>query len=120
MTIKNLNSMPRVNAALNGWFSNIVLQVVAQTNDKGLLQQTQTEVSFKGVIQPLQAEKIQLKAEGQRSFRWLQIHCATGNPLSPNDRIEYDGQRYKVMDKLDYSLNGYIEYHCVEDFTDEL
>lgn len=116
MNLKNLNSMPNVDPALQGWFSTISMVVITQSNVKGLLETTRKTVKFEGVVQPLQAEKIQLKPEGQRSFKWLQIHTVVDNPLKTDDRIEYGGEKYKIMGKYNYEQNGFIEYHCIEDF----
>jgi hypothetical protein len=76
-------------------------------------------MNFMGTWQPLSAEKIALKPEGERSWKWIQLHCRNGlKNLETNDLVIRDGEktRYKVMERLDYSLSGFIEYHLVEDF----
>jgi len=106
-----------MNAAFAGWFSPITLTVISQEINAGLVTDNETMVTFKGVIQPLSPEQIQLKPEAQRSFQWLQIHCKTGGDrLNTNDRIAYGGKKFKVMAPLDYSLNGFLEYHAIEDY----
>lgn len=110
--------MPQMRAAFSGWKSVITLDVVTQTpDDDGFVVDTITSINFKGTIQPLSAEQISNKPDGQRSFQWLQIHAIAGElNLVTNDRITYNGLRYKVMGVYDYSLNNFIEYHAVEDF----
>lgn len=116
MTV-NISGMPVMSAAFAGWMKSISLKVITQTIDNGLVTDSETTVSFTGTIQPLSPEQIMLKPEAQRSFQWLQIHVKTGSSeLSSNDRIEYSGKKYKVMQKLDYSLNGFFEYHAIEDY----
>lgn len=106
-----------MSSAFSGWMKSITLKVISQTIDAGIVSDTETDYTFQGTIQPLSPEQIQLKPEAQRSFQWLQIHCKTGSQaLNTNDRISYSGKKYKVMTKLDYSLNGFIEYHAVEDY----
>lgn len=36
--------------------------------------------------------------------------------LKVNDQIVINGKIYKIMGKLDYSRNGFIEYHLVKDY----
>ncbi len=118
--LNQLTGMPKMRAAFAGWKSNITLRVITQTIVDGLVTVDDKDITFKGTIQPLSPQKTALKPEGQRAWRWLQIHCAEGNKnLATNDRIVYAGEVYKVMDILDYSLNGYIEYHATQDFQNE-
>jgi hypothetical protein len=103
--------------ALLGWQSPITYKKITQTIVNGFVTDTATIVTFDGVVQPLSAEKINLKPEGQRSWQWLQIHCKNGiNDLKTNDKITYNEKAYKVMEVLDYSNNGFVEYHVVKDF----
>lgn len=109
--------MPKMTAVFSGWTSAITLKVISETNVDGFITTTDIDYTFKGIIQPLSPEQIQLKPEGQRSWQWVQIHCVSGDlNLKTNDRIEYNGQKYKVMNILDYSLNGFIEYHAIQDY----
>ncbi len=109
--------MPQISAAFAGWQTAITLAIITQTIVDALVVETESQVTFKGVIQPLMPKAIALKPEGQRDWGWLMIHCFSGAlNLLPNDRIVYNGQKYKIMATKDYSLNNYIEYHLVEDF----
>jgi hypothetical protein len=102
---------------LSGWQSVITLVKITQTNTSGVITNNETEYSFKGTVQPLSTDQIQLKPEGQRSFEWLQVHCYAGDlDLATNDRVVYADRRYKVQGVRDYSLNGYIEYHLIQDY----
>lgn len=76
-----------------------------------------TAISFSGTIQPLSPKAIALKPEGQRAWEWLQIHSFSGPlDLTTDDQIKYKLRNYKIMAVLDYSLNGYVEYHCIRDY----
>jgi len=140
------SGMPQMGAAFAGWAQTITIFKINQIvtdgfvkNDNGAPYQFDqdgefneydvygqdwdqkakpvTKVVFQGVIQPLSPKAIALKPEGQRAWTWLQIHCFAGSlNLTTNDRIIYNGSRYKVMAVLDYSLNNYIEYHVVRDY----
>lgn len=111
------SGMPQISAAFAGWTSRITLIKRVESVVDGFVQNTDTNISFYGTIQPLSPREIELKPEGQRSFTWLQIHCrAQALTLIPHDRITYQGKWYKVMAIKDYSLNGYVEYHLCQDF----
>lgn len=111
------NSMPQMTAVFQGWQSEIVLTKRTQKIIDGLVSFKDATLSFQGIIQPLSPRTIALKPEGQRAFTWLQIHCLlTTINLTTNDVIVYNARKYKIMAKLDYTNNGYIEFHAVEDF----
>lgn len=113
------SGMPQMGAAFGGWTNKITLRRIAQAVDNdGFVQETSTDFSFEGTIQPLSPKQIALKPEGQRAWQWLQIHCMRGgaDTLEPNDKIIYSGKTFKVMGQNDYSLNNFIEYHLVEDY----
>lgn len=116
-TINQLSGMPQMVAAFQGWMSKITIGIITQTVVDNFTQDTQTDITFQGTVQPLSPRQIALKPEGQRAWEWLQIHCFSGNlNLHPNDRIIYNSEQYKVMADNDYSLNNYIEYHLVRDY----
>lgn len=115
--LNKISGMPQIGAAFAGWMTSINLVIVTDEVIDGFVVQKQTPISFNGVVQPLSAEKLELKPEGERSWEWLQIHCFSGvQNLQTNDKILYNGLPFKVMQRLDYSLNNYIEYHIVADY----
>lgn len=105
-------------AAFSGWMQNMTFEVITQVvGDDGFVTDQTTVYSFKGTFQPLSAEEIQLKPDGQRSWEWAQIHVKSGSVvLSTNDRFIYNGKTFKVMGVKDYSLNNYVEYHVIADY----
>lgn len=111
------SGMPKMGAAFRGWLATVTLKKIVQTVVDGMVTDTETLIRFKGVVQPLDPEQINMKPEGQRSFEWLQINCFSGsNNLTTNDRIVYNSIAYKIMGVFDYTQNGYIEYHAVRDY----
>lgn len=115
--LNQISGMPQLQSALSGWTNKITLVTRTQYVHDGFVAYRDGKVTFKGVIQPLSPRMIQLKPEGQRSWTWLQIHCASGSlNLKESDQIVFNGTIYKIMGILDYSLNGYIEYHAANDY----
>lgn len=116
--LNKISNMPQIRAAFNDWTYDITLIKITQAVTDGILAQTEVPINFRGTVQPLSPEEVQLKPEGQRAWPWLQIHCISDfdTNLRINDRIQYADKKYKVMARLDYSLNNYVEYHLVEDY----
>jgi len=114
--LSQISGMPQMLAAFSGWMQPITLDKATQTNTNGLISTAYTSVLFVGTIQPLSPKQIVLKPEGQRAWTWLQIHCRLPGVLETNDVIVWQGRNYKVMARLDYALNGFLEYHLVTDY----
>jgi len=118
--ISNPNGMPQMSAAFAGWTQKITMVIINQgVVDDGFINDSEKKITFQGTIQPLSEEAIKLKPEGQRSFKWLDVHCMGKKMiLKKDDKIIYDGQRYKVMAFGDWTLNNYSEYHICQDYQD--
>lgn len=111
------NSMPNMANTLNGWELPLTLTKITQNVVEGDVVQTETLINFQGVWQPLRDEQLQFKPEGQRSWSWYWIHAKAGTlNLQTQDKIIFEGTRYKVMSVKDYSHNGYIEYEVILDY----
>lgn len=116
-TIKDLSGMPKMSAAFLGWTVAIDLVRIKQTIVDGIPKDAEEKIRFQGTVQPLSAEEIALKPDGQRSWEWLQVHViASSKNLEVDDRVRYAGRKYKIMGRKDYTLNGYVEYHMIVDF----
>lgn len=113
------SGMPQISTAMNGWTKKIRLIKLKEKVVDGFVKNEQIEVRFDGAIQPLSDRELALKPEGQRSWTWLQIHVRSlWINFIPDDRIVWNGDKYKIYAVKDYSLNGYVEYHAVRDFQD--
>lgn len=118
--LKALSGMPQMAMTLNGWEVPLTLVKVFQDIVEGDLVTTEQEISFMGVIQPFNAERLQSLPEGWRSWQWWWIHCKAGSlNLNTADKIIYNGRRYKVMAVKDYSANSFIEYEIILDYQDK-
>jgi hypothetical protein len=108
--------IPQIKRAFNRWQSDITMIKVAETVVDYEVVETETEFTFKGVVQPLAREELKAKPEGERSWEWLMIHTYINIELETGDKIKYQGKDFKVMAKKDYELNNYYEYHIVKDY----
>lgn len=111
------SGMPNMADTLTGWEIPLTLIRITQDVINGDLVESRTTINFIGCWQPLSNEELQLKPEGQRNWSYYWIH-AKSNSLILNvaDKVIYKNQRYKVLSKKDYSLNGFVEYEVILDY----
>jgi len=109
-------TIPKIKYAFNGWESPIKLYKITSTIVDYEKVNIKVEFNFKGVIQPLKNEDLKIKPLESRSWEWLMIHTRIALELETSDIIEYNGKEYKIMAKKNYRLNGYFEYHLVENY----
>lgn len=111
-------TMPDVSDALLDWFQAMTFIIITKTIVNFKTVESKSEVSFQGVIQPLSPQRVMMKPEGQRTWKWWQLHSDTTINLSPDDQVEYLDQTYRVMGKRDHSLSGFYEYELVQDYEE--
>lgn len=113
----NPGTLPNMQDALADWFQMMTFTIITKETVDHELVETATVVAAKAVRQPLSAQKLMMKPEGQRAWRWEQLHAFPDLILKPDDVVVFNGIRYRVMDKLDYKEYGYLEYHITQDYT---
>lgn len=119
MKISELSTMPNMSNALAGWEVSILVNRRVMTYTDGDASYTNVTSSIKGVRQPLKPEEIELKPEGQRSWSWHSIHVPTKYEQLNNDQIiVVAGRNHKIMGQMDWSLDGYVLYHAILDFSE--
>ena len=109
-------TLPNVSSAMNGWFQQMIFNVLTKTVVNHVAKETSYETSFKGVWQSMSAQQIQMKPEGQRFWLWYTVHSDTSLMLKIDDIVDYQEKKYRVQSKVDHILYGYFEYHLVEDY----
>ena len=115
------NGMPNMRNTLSGWEVPLNLVKVTQKIVDGEAKKSEEFIRFMGVWQPLRDEELQFKPEGQRSWEWIWIHAKSGTlNLQTQDKVIFNNKRYKIMNVKDYSLNGFIEYHLVRDYEEQV
>ncbi len=110
-------TIPDVSGGMFDWFQPMTFtQIVKSTVDFQLVELA-TDITFRGVIQPLSNRDLQLKPEGQRAWTWLLLHAQTVLTLQVDDVVKYLGVQTRVMARKDYTLYGYFVYELVQDWT---
>lgn len=110
-------TVPYVGGAMLNWFQPMTFGVVTTTVVGFQSVQEVVDVSFIGVIEPLEGRKLLLKPEGQRSWTWYQVHSTPALRLNVDKIIRYLGVQYRVMAVKEYAIYGYMYYEMVQDWT---
>ena len=121
-SIKSMLSsgMPNMANTIDGWEVPLTLVKIIQDVSEGDLLYKDEKINFMGVWQPFSTEQLKLLPEGQRSWSHYWIHAKSGAlNLETADKIIFNNKMYKVLDKKDYSLNGFVEYHVITDYKQE-
>lgn len=114
------NGMPNMRNTLTGWEVPLTLVKIKQEVVDGDVIKSEQLINFLGCWQPLRDEELQFKPENQRSWSWYWIHAKSGTlNLQTQDKIIFQGERFKVMGVKNYSLNGFIEYQIIRDYEEE-
>ena len=93
MGISNKNVW-RVNVSLglSRYVKSVILRQVSFTIVDGYSVQSNTDIPFLALVQPLKYSELILKPESQRSLDWLKI--------------------------TPFTLTGNVDYHVIEDYQD--
>jgi hypothetical protein len=118
--LSNISTQPDVRAAFMGWRNRLTARIVRQhVLDGGIVENEITRISFSGHMQPARWEEVNLhRTDGERSWEWWALYVPDDSPayLETNDRIEWNGELYKVMERENWGLNGYRLYNCIRDY----
>lgn len=109
-------TLPSMSATLEGWFQKLIIGLITKTTVNNRTEEAVTNIETKGVIQPLSIEQLEIKPEGQRSWKWHMLHCQPSLSLATDDTAVIKGGRYRVMGKFGYDDYGYVQYELVKDY----
>lgn len=117
LKINQLSQMPNMANTLSGWLTKLTFGIVTKEQVGFYTKEVVRNISFQGVWQPLDYDRLRIKPEGQRNWKWYWVHSQIDLGLKNDDVIKFNGKQYRVMANKDWHLNGYYEYEVIEDFT---
>jgi len=111
-------TVPDVSGALMDRFQQMTFgQIGKVINQIFQVQETVTNFSFLGNWQAAQPTNLEIMARGERSWTYWTVHTLSVLPLQTDDVITYLGTQYRVMSKTDFTLNGFVEYRFISDYS---
>ena len=109
--------LPKMNPAIGPWAQCFAFDCVCKALENFQVVERKRHVQFRGVVAPLSARQLEIKGEGQRAWRWLEVHTTNDLALKPDDEVVFKCVRYRVMAVHDWSDYGYYRYELAETFT---
>jgi len=108
-------SFPNVSDAFWDWTNAVVFKVVRTAIvDFEVAETPLKDVIFDAVLEPTPAQKLLVKPEGQRSWKWFTMWSTF--LLQDGQIIEDDQQKqYRVMSRSDWRNGGHQQYEVVQD-----
>lgn len=109
-------NMPVMTDAMDGWFQQLTFTRITKSIDNFENSEVRTDVTFRGVMQPLTDKQLMMLPEGQRSWSHQWLHAEPDLVLDTDEIVEFLQIPYRVVAKKDYSQNGYVSYQLTEDY----
>lgn len=110
-------ALPFVGAALNGMLEPMKFVIVTKNTINGIVQEVRNEYSYRASRQPLSAQKLAIKPEGQRGWKWETLYAEPNLPLKVDDVVIFNCEPFRVLEKHDWTEYGYIQYEIAQGFT---
>lgn len=118
--IGSFNNLPQMGEVIVSWFQPMTFDLVTKGIQDYDLAESLTTIQTQGVRQPFSVQQLAIKPEGQRAWKWETLHCLPDVKLNPDDIVIFNQVKYRVMEKLDYSEYGYLEYHIIQDYNEDI
>lgn len=115
----NPGTLPDVSDALLGWFQKMRFVKIAKSVVNFKVVELATPFETMGVRQPFTAQQLMMKPEGQRKWLWQTMHALPDTVLRPDDVIVFGDIPYRVMEKLNWTEYGFVEYHIVQAYNSD-
>ena len=111
-------TIPYMANALKGWTKVVTVTIITKSIVDGLVNESSASVPLDINFQPTPPEKVNRKPEAQRSWKWWSI-LLKKPPflLKIDDKIQLNGETYRVEVASDWLEAGFQACDCVEDFT---
>lgn len=109
--------LPNLANAVRAWVQPFTFERISKTIVNYQMVETKTTVSFQGVVAPLKQTDLEVKPEGQRQWRWLEVHSTIDLSLALDDKLIWKNVTYRVMAAQTWDDYGYYKYELAEAFT---
>lgn len=110
-------NLPNMSTTIEGWFQNIIVALVVKTMVNNRVVETTTDYETRGVLQPQTIQQLEIKPEGQRSWKWYMLHCQPSLSLKTDDEVVIRGEHYRVMGRWGFDEYGFVQYELVQDYV---
>jgi len=110
-------ALPNLFNAVLAWAQPLNFVLVSKTVQDFQVSEEQISYCVMGTKQPLSPQRLAIKPEGQRDWKWYQLHLPPNPKINIDDIIRFDANdQYRVMAKSDFTEYGYVYYEIVQGF----
>lgn len=110
-------ALPNLSNAVRAWSQRLEFVVVSKDIENFEINENYIVRRVLGTKQPLKAQTLAIKPEGQRSWKWFELHLTPQVTINVDDLILFGGKdQYRVMAKEDFSEYGYVRYEIAQGF----
>lgn len=113
---ESAGSLPNMAGTLNGWMRPLKVGIVTKTQENFQVKESVRNFESAGVIQPFSPRQLAIKPEGERSWKWVMLHCVASLKMTTDDAPIINGVRYRVMGVFPYGDYGFLQYELVQDY----
>lgn len=107
--------MPKMGDVLRGFTKRVAVQVIRRDVVDNESRETILELpSISMMLVPMPAQKIAIKPEGERKWKWWDCLSSTELQLGWYVKTLNDGKKFEVMEKSDWSQAGFFGYQLLE------
>lgn len=109
--------LPNLSNAVRAWLQPLSIDRITKSIVNYQAVETKTTITFTGVVAPLSQTELEIKPEGQRNWRWLEVHTTVDLSLALDDIVVFKSRKYRVMGLSDFVDYGYYRYELAEAFV---
>lgn len=110
--------LPNLNCAVMAWASMTKVFISGKYQADYRIEETYFERNV-NIFRVPTGQRLEMKMEGQRAWNNETIYTDNALDLSVDDIIIFncfEGQKYRILNKTDWSAYGYIEYEITSDY----
>jgi hypothetical protein len=109
-----MSRFPNMSEAFWDWDGEVQLSVVQKTIvDGDVAERDVADITFRGILEPMIAQKVIVKPEGQRQFKYWTLWTTKYLILDSIIKDTY-GNNYRIMSRPDWDQAGFYEYELIE------
>lgn len=112
-------ALPNLTNAVLAWAQQLEFVVASKSIEDFDIKESYITYRVLGTKQPLKAQTIAIKPEGQRAWKWYELHLSPQAKINIDDVISFGGcDVFRVYGKEDFSEYGYVRYEIAQGFKE--
>jgi hypothetical protein len=113
---ETFSNLPDMSGPVSSFPQPLQWGKMIKTLVNGYVQEIVEWTSIQAVVQPLKAEALEMKPEGERAWKWYELYTLANVLMSTDDVVILHGIQYRIMDRSNLSEYGYMKYEVQEDY----